>query len=353
MNFKLEENVSLKDLTTFKLGGQARYLARVLSVKELADCLKWAAQQKLAYFILSGGSNTIFSDSGFDGLIIKIEISGIEVVKDDPGSSLVKAGAGEIWDDVVRRSVELGLSGIESLSLIPGLTGSAPVQNIGAYGQEISQTLVEVEAYDNIKGKMTTLSNADCGFAYRDSIFKSNARGRYIITTITLKLSKLPPQIPQYEDLKSYFAEHKISSPSLVQIRQAVIAIRKRKLPDPTITPNAGSFFKNPIITKAEFEVLLQKYPVLGQKPAGWPQPPRWFLDGGRVKLSAARLIELAGLTKGYRLGTAQIDVKHTLVLENIGGQSSSDLFRLKDEIISRVQDKFDITLEPEPTIIS
>lgn len=353
MNFKLEENVSLKDFTTFRLGGEARFLARVRTVEELIDCLKWAKQQKLTYFILSGGSNTVFSDSGFDGLVIKIDISGIKVTQDDQNSSLVKVGAGEIWDDVVKRCVELGLSGIESLSLIPGLAGSAPVQNIGAYGQEISQTLVKIEAYDNTKGKMTTLNNSDCGFAYRDSAFKSTARGRYIITTITLKLSKLPPKMPQYEDLKNYFSEHNISSPSLSQIRQAVIAIRQRKLPDPAIKPNAGSFFKNPIITKTEFEELLQKYPILNKKPAGWPQPPRWFLASGEVKLSAARLIELAGLTKGYTVGHAQIDDKHTLVLENIGGQSSSDLFRLKDEIITRVQDKFDITLEPEPVIIS
>lgn len=353
MNFKLEENVSLKDLTTLRLGGKARYLAHVRSVDELEECLKWADQQKLGYFILSGGSNTLFGDSGFTGLVIKIEIKGLELIKNDSNLALVKIGAGEIWDDVVRQCVEQGLAGIEALSLIPGLAGSAPVQNIGAYGQEISQTITAVEAYDSQNKQMTTLQNADCGFSYRNSIFKAAAQERYIITSITLRLSKQPPEVPDYEDLKRYFDDHKIAAPSLSQIRQAVIAIRQRKLPDPATKPNAGSFFKNPIISASQFEQLAQKFPELNEAPVGWPQPPRWFLPSGEVKLSAARLIELAGLNKGHRLGTAQIDDKHTLVLENIGGQSAADLFHLKDEIIDKVKTKFGITLEPEPVIVS
>ena len=352
MNFKLEKNVSLKRLTTFKLGGEARYVAYIHSVEELVSCLDWAREQKLEYFILSGGSNTVFGDKGFGGVVIRIEIKGFEVIKSDADQATVKIGAGEVWDNAVKKCVDLGFSGIESLSLIPGLAGSAPVQNIGAYGQEISQTLVEVGAFDTKKHRMTTLSNSDCAFSYRNSTFKSTAKGRYIITSITLSLSKHAPSMPNYKDLIRYFEEKQISQPSLQQIRTAVIDIRRHKLPDPDKTPNAGSFFKNPIISVSEFEELARKFPELNEKPAGWPQPPRWFLDDGTVKLSAARLIELAGLNKGYSIGHAKIDDKHTLVLENIGGDSSVELFELKNEIIDKVKAKFGITLEPEPVII-
>lgn len=354
MQYEVDQNVSLAQLTTFKLGGVARYVASINSVEELTDCLAWIERENLKHFILSGGSNTVFGDDGFDGVIIRMEIKGFTVDKDHADYAVVKVGAGEVWDETVARCVKLGLSGIEALSLIPGLCGSAPVQNIGAYGQELSQTLSSVEALDQTASppKLVQLSNANCHFSYRDSIFKSSAKGRYIITSITLKLSKQPPAKPVYHDLVEYFAQRHIDQPTLNQIRQAVIEIRQRKLPDPAKIPNAGSFFKNPIISRRQFSELARRYPELDRTPPGWSQPPRWEVGGNQIKLSAARLIELAGFSKGFAHGHAKIDDRHTLVLENIEGHSAADLFALKNEIINQVMAKFDIVLETEPVIV-
>lgn len=352
MTFKLNENVDLKTLSTFKLGGTARYVAEVTSATELSACLDWVRQQKLAYFVLGGGSNTVFSDQGFNGVIVKIDIKNFTIIKEDETSATIQVGAGEIWDEVVARCVELKLAGIEALSLIPGLAGSAPVQNIGAYGQEISQCLEGVEAYDTKTRKIVTLTAAGCKFAYRDSIFKSSHKGRYIITALELKLLKRPPRKPTYQDLVKYFADHRITQPSLAQIRTAVITIRRHKLPNPDKIPNAGSYFKNPLITRQQFDQLIMAHPELNDTPPGWSQPPRWFVDDNMVKLSAARLIELAGFHKGQRHGRIKIDDKHTLVLENTGQAKSSELFELTEAITRQVKTKFDIVLKPEPVIV-
>ncbi len=354
MQFKLEKNVSLAQLTTFRLGGYARFVAHIHSIDELTKCLQWIRQEKLDYFVLSGGSNTIFGDKGFDGVVIKIEIKGFAIIEESDDYSIIKVGAGENWDEMVARCVRLGLSGIEALSYIPGLCGSAPVQNIGAYGQELSQTLLSVEVLDQnvTPAVVTTLTKAECHFSYRNSIFKSSAKGCYIITAITLKLSKLPPAKPVYRDLVDYFARLKIDQPTLAQIRQAVIEIRTHKLPDPAKLPNAGSFFKNPIIEQRQFEVLVDRHPELEQIPDGWSQAPFWKLEDGSIKLSAARLIELSGFTKGHQSGSAKIDDHHTLVLENIKGNSATDLLALKNMIIKQVEAKFGIVLEAEPVIV-
>ncbi len=340
MSIDLQEHVDLAELTTFKIGGTARYFVQITSAQQLPEIFEWLSQKSLPYFILSGGSNTIFGDGEFEGLVIKINIQGFEVIKEDGSSATLKVGAGENWDNVVARTVDMKLSGIEALSLIPGLAGTAPVQNIGAYGQEIMNVTSSVEVFDTHTTQLSELSNAQCEFSYRDSIFKSSQKGRYIITAITLQLSKAAPQMPNYPDVTKYFAENKVAQPTLEQIREAIIAIRTHKLPDPAKIPNAGSFFKNPIVSPEVLEPLQAKFPDI-----------KSFPFGHQHKLSAGWLIEHVQL-KGYKQGHVQVDPSHALVLENTGGASQKELQELVATVQQAVQTKFGIHLDPEPEIV-
>jgi UDP-N-acetylmuramate dehydrogenase len=331
-------NIPLKQYVTMKLGGNARFMTDATTPEELTLACRNAVRQHLPFFILGGGSNVISRDEGFDGLVIHNKIPGFEVIEDTPSSTTLKIGAGENWDSVVARTVEKGLSGIEAMSAIPGTVGAAPVQNVGAYGQEIADVLVELEAYDSQTDKMVRLSSADCGFSYRHSIFRGQEAGRYGITSVTLKLYKAAPQPPFYKALEDYFAAHGITLFSVSVIREAVIAIRKDKLPDPGARPNAGSFFKNAVIDDWQLAELQKE----------WPDIPHYDLGNKQFKIPAGWLIEQVGL-KGQLLHGIRVHDKNALVLINEAAGSYADLAAARDEIAGKVRDTFRIMLEQEP----
>lgn len=339
---EIHSNIPLKNYTTMRLGGPARYMTEVHSAADAALACKDSKSQNLPVFILGGGSNTLARDEGYNGLIIRNRILGFEILADDPSGTTLKVGAGENWDDVVRRTVETGLSGIEALSAIPGTAGATPVQNIGAYGQEISETLVSLEAYDTHSDQYVTLKNEECNFSYRDSIFRSSSSGRYVITSITLRLSKNAPAPPFYKAVQDYFDANGISFFTSEIVRDAVIAIRKEKLPDPNERPNAGSFFKNAIIEEWQLNDIRDRYENV----------PYFELPDGRHKIPTGWLIEQTGL-KGQLLHGIRVHDKNALVLINESAVGFSDLDAARSEITGAVRDTFRITIEQEPLEIT
>ena len=334
----IHTNIPLKNFTTMKIGGNARFMTEVRTAEEVASVCRNAKTQKLPIFILGGGSNVIVKDEGFNGIVIRIRIPGFEIIADDINSTTIRVGAGEDWDSVVKRTVDMRLSGIEAMSAIPGTVGATPVQNVGAYGQEIADTMQSLDAYDNQTDKFITLQNADCGFTYRDSIFRGESDGRYVITFITLKLSKNLPQPPFYDSLQKYLDEHNIKTFTQEIIRYAVIEIRKDKLPDPELLPNSGSFFKNAIVETWQLDDL----------KANFPDVPAFDMGDGRHKIPAGWLIENADL-KGKLLHGIRVYDKNALVLINESATSYNDLATARDEIIGKVRDKFRIQIEQEP----
>ena len=331
-------NIPLKNFTTIKLGGPARFIGEAHSTDDVIALYHQAKSQNLPVFVLGGGSNVVVRDEGFDGFIIRVLIPGFDIINDDINTTIIKIGAGESWDKTVERSVEMNLSGIESMSSIPGMVGAAPVQNVGAYGQEIAETLQSLEAYDSQTDQIVTLQNADCGFSYRDSIFRGAQKGRYIITSITLKLSKTLPQPPFYDALQKYFDEHNTHNFTQDTVRQAVTAIRAYKLPDPTLLPNAGSFFKNIIVEDWKLNELRKDFPDI----------PAYDMAEGKFKLSTGWLIEQTGL-KGKVLHGIKVHDKNALVLINESATSYSDLAKAREEIIDAVRNKFGVQIEQEP----
>lgn len=334
----IHTNIPLKNFTTMKIGGNARFMAEIRSADEIALIYQEAKKQSLPIFVIGSGSNLIAKDETYDGIVIKIRITGFEVINDDINSTTIKIGAGEIWDSIVEKSVNMHLSGIEAMSAIPGTIGAGPVQNMGAYGQEIADTLQSVDAYDSLENKFTTLTNAECNFSYRNSIFRSSAIGRYVITAVTLKLSKNLPQPPFYESLQKYFDEHNIKLYTQDIIRKSVIDIRSRKLPDPSIEPNSGSFFKNAIIEEWQINNL----------KAIDPNIPLHEMGNGTFKVPAGWLIESSGL-KGQIFNGIRICPNNALVLINESANSYQDLLNAKNEIIGIVRNKYGIVLEQEP----
>jgi len=334
----IHTNISLKNYTTMRLGGNARFMTDVRTPEEVAEVCRNARAQNLPIFVLGGGSNIIARDEGFNGIVIHNKIPGFDVLNDDASHVTIKIGAGENWDSVVQRTVDMNLSGIEAMSAIPGTAGAAPVQNVGAYGQEIADTFVSLEAYDIENNTFVTLSASDCGFSYRNSIFRSSAAGRYVIVTITLKLYKAAPTPPFYAALQKYFDEHAITLYTTQVIRDAVIAIRKDKLPDPSVVANTGSFFKNAIIEKWQLDELEKTYTEM----------PRYEMPDGRYKIPTGWLIEQAGL-KGQLLHGMRVHDKNCLVLINESAKNYDDLAAARDEIKGTVRDKFRITIEQEP----
>lgn len=331
-------NVSLKNLLTMQLGGPATFFAEAHTPAEAQGLYQNAKSRNIPFFVIGGGSNLLAQDAGFKGLVVRIRIPGFEVIADDLNTTTIKIGAGENWDSVVERAVTMNLSGIETMSAIPGSAGAAPVQNVGAYGQEIADTLVSLEAYDTHTDSFVTLQNGDCGFSYRHSIFRGEATGRYIITSITLKLSKNLPAPPFYEALQNYFDANSITLFTQKTVRDAVMAIRKEKLPDPAERPSAGSFFKNAIIESWQFTDLQAKFPDI----------KAYEMGDGRMKLYSGWLIEKAGF-KGQLLHGIRVNEKNCLVLINESAQSYSDLAAARDEIIGKVRDTFQIIIEQEP----
>ena len=332
-----QKDIPLSTLTTLRLGGNARYVVEVSSRDDLIAAVAFAREQALPWFILGGGSNVV-ARGNFAGLIILDRIREFEVTAEDATTKTYRIGAGEVWDSVVERLVDAGLSGVEMMSAIPGYTGSTPIQNVGAYGQEIADTLIELEAYDTNSNRFVTLSADDCDFSYRNSIFKDPHTRHHLITSITLKLSALPPAPPFYPSLAKYLEDHPVETCSAAALREAVIAIRAGRLPDPQLVANAGSFFKNPIVQKPQADALLRRF----------PDAPHWELPDNKTKFAAGWLIEQAGL-KSYTAHGLQIYPKNALVVTNLSATSSRDLEQFATEIISMIQEKFGITLEQEP----
>lgn len=321
-----------------KLGGNARFITEVRSPEEVATVYRNAKAQSLPVFIIGGGSNIIARDEGFEGLVIRIRIPGFEIVADDLNSTTIRIGAGEDWDEIVKRTVDMRLSGIEAMSAIPGTAGASPVQNVGAYGQEIADTLESLVAYDTAQDAFVTLQTADCGFSYRHSIFRGDQMGRYIITSITLNLSKTNPQPPFYDALQSYFDERGIRIFTQEIVRDAVIDIRTNKLPDPKLLPNSGSFFKNAIVEDWQLSDLRLIDPNI----------PTYDMGDDHFKIPTGWLIEQTGL-KGKLLHGIRVHDKNALVLINESATSYQNLADARDEIIGAVRDKFKIQIEQEP----
>ncbi len=334
-----QQNVSLANYSTMGLGGNARYLLEIHSKDELPEACQWASQQQLPVLMIGGGSNIVWRDEGFPGLVIVNKIQGFSIE-----DGLLDIAAGENWDSVVERSVQAGLTGIEALSLIPGSAGATPIQNVGAYGQEISDSLVAVEAYDTKAGNFVTIKAEDCGFGYRTSRFKTTDRGRFLIVSLMLQLNKGNPAPPFYTTVQKYFDEHQIDQYTPAVLRGAVVDIRTKKLPDPAKVHNTGSFFANPIIDKTSLQKLQKDYPDL----------PNWqTADPERVKVPAAWLMDRAGWKAIHDDETGMATwPSQPLVLVNEHAKSTADLLTFKQKIIDSVRAKFGITLEQEPELL-
>lgn len=334
----VKTNIPLSSYTTMRLGGNAQFLAEAHTPEELAALYHNARKVNQPIFILGGGSNLIVHDEGFAGLVIVNRITGFDVIADDKDSTTIKIGGGENWDSVVERTVQMNLTGIETLSAIPGTAGAAPVQNIGAYGQEIADTFVSLEAYDIDAENFVRLEASDCGFSYRHSMFRGDKVGKYAITSITLKLLKDTPQPPFYDSLQKYLDGHNITDYTPAALRSAVIAIRAEKLPDPATVPSAGSFFKNTIIETWKLDELKVDYPEI----------PAYKMDNDHYKISSGWLIEQTGL-KGTLIHGMRVHTGNALVLINESAAGYADLAAAREEIIDAVRDQFQITLEQEP----
>jgi len=337
-------NVSLSNYSTMRLGGIADYLAEVHDRQQLVEALVWARERKLPVLMIGGGSNIYWQDDGFRGLVLVNKISGYEDRAEADGVHVLTVGAGELWDSVVARSVAAGLTGIEALSLIPGTAGGTPVQNVGAYGQQISDVLVEVEAYDTQADQVVTIPTAGCAFSYRNSRFKSTDRGRFFITTITLRLQMGNPVPPYYSAVEDYLEKHDIKTPlTPAMLREIVMDIRSSKLPDPAVVANNGSFFANPIVSADKASRLQAEFPGM----------PCWPTGDGMCKIPAGWLIEQVGM-KGFHdeeTGMATWD-KQALVLVNEHAKSTSDLLHFKQKIVGAVEEKFGVTLTQEPELL-
>ena len=335
-------NISLKQYTTMKLGGEARYMATADSASDVVSLYRNARKENLPIFVLGGGSNVITHDEVFEGIVLLNKIKGFEVISETDETTDVKIGAGEVWDEVVEKAIELGLQGIEAMSGIPGTAGAAPVQNVGAYGQEIADTLISLEAYDSKTDTIVTISADECDFSYRNSIFRDKEKGRYCILNITLRLNKAEPKPPYYASLQRYIDKNDIREVNLSVIRVAVLNIRSEKLPDPAELPSAGSFFKNALVEKWKLEELQKEYSDI----------PNYAMSDGRYKIPTGWLIDKAGL-RGYRSHGMRVYEKNALVLVNDSATGYDDLAAIREEIAQIVFDKFGIKIEQEPLELS
>lgn len=337
-----------------RLGGTADYLCEAKTKADLSRAEAWAEARELPIRIIGSGSNIIWRDEGFKGLLVINKIRGFKMITEDDSTATYEIGAGENWDTIVDQLVGLKLSGVECLSLIPGTAGASPVQNIGAYGQEISHTLVNVEAYDRMEKAFVTIPNEQCAFGYRTSRFKAVDSERFLISSITLKLTKTytTPK-KSYADIEAYFASHHIKEHTPVTMRKAVVAIRTKKLPDPSKVANCGSFFGNPIISALEFKRLAKKYPAVLKVPKGWTQAPHWELKDGRVKIGAGWLIEQAGFSSHFDVATGMsLWPTQNLVFVNKRAKRTQDLLDFEQKITEKISSMFGIQLEREPELL-
>src|SRR5271165_6487312 len=345
----IREQVPLAPLMTLGVGGPARYFVEPSSEADVIEAVEFARARRLPLFVLGGGSNLIVADAGFEGLVLKISITGLSLSTPSERSVLFTAGAGVDWDALVARTVEANCAGLECLSGIPGTVGGTPVQNVGAYGQEVSETIREVRVLDMHSLEIRTLSNADCGFAYRSSIFNTTERDRYIVLSVSFALRQAAKPSIGYADLQTFFAGH-TGEPTLAEVRAAVREIRHRKamliVPGDDDARSAGSFFKNPVVPQSFYEEISTRLTSRGLQLPGYPAAD------GFLKLPAAWLVEQAGFAKGYTKGRAGISGKHALAIINRGGATAAEIVALKDEIAARVHEVFGIELAPEPVFV-
>ena len=341
MSLELETDVPLRAFNTFGIDATARRLVRVRSARDVrlvVDHPEWGRSPK---FILGGGSNVLFTRDIDDAVVVKTEIRGMRVLEDDARSTLIEVGAGEPWHDVVIWALEQGFAGLENLALIPGTAGAAPVQNIGAYGLELSDRLESVDVVDFVTGRSATLPAAHCRLGYRDSIFKRELAGKSVITAVRLRLPKPWAPVAGYADVARWLLREQISDPSPHDVFRAVCAIRTSKLPDPAKLGNAGSFFKNPVVNRTIRNEILEEHPDIVSYP----------LDDGTYKLAAAWMIAACGW-KGQTLGRAGVHEQQPLVLVNRGGATGANVLELARAVQDSVEQKFGLRLEPEPVIL-
>ena len=334
------ENYPLLKLNTFGIDIKAKYFTSINTINELIEVTKTNVFKDLELLILGGGSNILFTKD-FDGLVILNNIKGKEIIDQNQQSIFLKIGAGENWHELVMYCVDNGWGGIENLSLIPGNTGTAPMQNIGAYGVEIKETFIELEALEISSGKIVKFNNSDCEFGYRESVFKNKMKNQYIILNITLELKKNPVLNINYGDVKAILESQNIKNPGIKEVSNAIISIRQSKLPDPKKIGNSGSFFKNPIVSLNQREQIKKKYPNV----------VNYEINENEFKIAAGWLIERAGW-KGKKFNNYGIHEKQALVLVNYGLANGMEIFELSEKIILDIKDKFGITLEREVNII-
>lgn len=343
---ELREHVSLGPLTTLGVGGPARFFTEARTQDELRDAVRWANDRLLPLFVLGGGSNLVISDAGWPGVVVHIAIAGVEELEENARNIFI-AGAGEDWDSLVARSVAANCAGMECLSGIPGTVGGTPVQNVGAYGQDVSETLLWVEALERSTGEIRRFNNEECGFAYRTSRFNSNDAGKYIITRVAFALTPGGAPKVEYADLKRVFGDR---TPTLAETREAVRGIRHQKamliVEGDEDCRSAGSFFKNPIVDIATYERVAASVANRGLIP------PKYPAGDARVKMAAAWLVEQSGIQKGFTLGRVAISRRHTLAIVNRGGATTADVLALKEMVQERVRRAFGIELVPEPVFV-
>jgi UDP-N-acetylmuramate dehydrogenase len=335
----IQENKSLKKLNTFGIEASARYYAECSSVEQMKEVLsedKFSNKNKL---ILGGGSNLLFTKD-FDGIVLKNNLKGIELVNEDEKSYYVKSAAGEVWHEFVRYCIDHNYAGLENLSLIPGNVGASPMQNIGAYGVEVKDTFHELEAFHIGEKTFHKFNNPECKFGYRESVFKRELKNQFIITSVTFKLSKTPHYNTSYGAIDKELEAMGIKKLSIQAISQAVCNIRSSKLPDPKVIGNAGSFFKNPVISTEHFQNLKKEFPEIVSYPSG-----------GGYKLAAGWMIEQCGW-KGKTFGDAGVHKLQALVLVNYGNAKGSEIFDLSQKIMDSVKEKYDVELEREVNIV-
>jgi UDP-N-acetylmuramate dehydrogenase len=336
---KISENTSLKPYNTFHIDAAARYFCEFGSIDEVKEALTEKKSQDVSRLIIGGGSNLLLTKN-YDGLVLRNNIKGISVVKEDKDHFYIKAGAGEVWHQFVMHCIEHNYAGVENMSLIPGNVGAGPLQNIGAYGVELKDVFHELEALHINEKKLKTFSNADCKFGYRESIFKHEVKGQYIVTSVTFRLNKHPKFNTSYGAIEKELEVMGIKERTIKDISQAVINIRSSKLPDPNKIGNAGSFFKNPEISQEKFQQLKNQFPDI----VAFPQ-------ANNVKLAAGWLIEQCGW-KGKTFGDAGVHKNQALVLVNYGKATGKDIYDLSQQVLDSVNEEFGVMLEREVNII-
>lgn len=331
-------NYSLKKLNTFSIDAKAKYFVVINNPEELLELINLKVYKQNKHMVLGGGSNILFQ-SDFNGLIIHMQGKGISIEDENNDFIFVRSNAGEIWDDFVSYCVDKGFGGVENLSLIPGTVGAGPVQNIGAYGVELKDIIHEVEIFMPENKNILTLTNSQCNFGYRNSIFKNELRNKAIVTNVTFRLNKIPRVNLSYNELSNRMS--KIVFPTISDIRTEVINIRTEKLPDPAVIPNAGSFFKNPVVSKEEMEKLKSEFPQLVTFP----------MANDQIKLAAGQLIDICGW-KTRQDGKVAVHPKQALVIINKNNASGKEIFLFAQIIMESVYQKFGVKLEPEVNII-